>query len=106
MSPVTERGAEAGRGCLEERARPCQFSSRAGRSQGCAERRVAPGAACWCLLGLVLEMVLECLRSPPRRGNVPVQRAWQVKGRRWPLGLPEQLPWSMMQTVAGRNGAT
>lgn len=49
---------------------------------------------------------LECLRNPPFRGNTPVQRARQMKGRRAHRAFPSHVPWSVMHTVAGMDGAT
>lgn len=47
----------------------------------------------------------EHLRNPLFRGNMPVQRAWQVKGRRGHRAFHSWVPWSMMQIVGDTSVA-
>lgn len=55
----------------------------------------------------VWDDTFECLRNPPCRGNLPVQKAWQMKkGRRAHRAFCSQVPcWSMQQTIADVDAA-
>lgn len=63
--------------------------------------RVLPAGACW---GWYWRWCSSAWESSPQRRRARA-KSTAAEGRRRPLGLPERFPWSMTQTVAGRNGA-